>query len=281
MLDSAQWQHRLDAHIKAADERIADHVARRAKQQSHPVYDFLFEYYPVRPSHLRRWHPGLEPLHDPERKAPHTNWKYYTRNDDVVTIDAPLLLKKRGSALTYIHSLLRQTTQNQAQFSCFGLHEWAMVYRSDNLRHDLPLRLSKQETNQVVEDHKIICSHYDAYRFFTPPAKPLNLTVLTRQSQPEHDQPGCVHVNMDLYKWASKLGPLVPGEFLLQAFDLAKDARVLDMEASPYDCTGYGFSYVAIEAAEGKAEYVRRQRELSARGESIRSQLVAILDRFL
>ena len=40
---------------------------------------------------------------------------------------------------------------------------------------------------------------------------------------------------MDVYKWAVKLGPLVPGELLLDAFELAREIRRLDMEAAPYD----------------------------------------------
>lgn len=47
---------------------------------------------------------------------------------------------------------------------------------------------------------------------------------------------------MDVYKWAVKLGPLVPGEILLDAFELARDIRTLDMEASPYDLADWGYS---------------------------------------
>ena len=152
-----------------------------------------------------------------------------------------------------------------------------MLYRTDVPRHDLPLRLGAAETDAVVEKHRIRCTHFDAYRFFTAPAKPLNLTVLTRKDQPEHDQSGCVHATMDLYKWAAKVGPLVPGDLFLDTFELARDARVLDMEASPYDVRGHGFGVVPIETAEGKAEYVRRQRELSARAKPLRDRLVSVI----
>ena len=140
--------------------------------------------------------------------------------------------------------------------SCFGMHEWAMVYRTERPRHDLPLRLGAAGTDAVVESHQLKCSHFDAYRFFAPAARPLNLTVLEREDQIAQDQPGCVHVTMDLYKWAAKLGPVVPGELLLDAFELAARARQLDMEASPYDCRSLGFDVVAVETNEGKAEYV-------------------------
>lgn len=50
------------------------------------------------------------------------------------------------------------------------------------------------------------------------------------------------------------------------------------MEASPYDCRELGFDIVPVETNEGKAMYVQRQRALSARGEELRSRLVALLD---
>ncbi|MEV9100416.1 3-methyladenine DNA glycosylase, partial [Klebsiella pneumoniae] len=80
---------------------------------------------------------------------------------------------------------------------------------------------------------------------------------------------------MDVYKWAVKLGPLVPGEILLDAFELARDIRTLDMEASPYDLTDWGYSPFRIETPEGKARYVARQRALSERSQALRAALVA------
>lgn len=280
MILSAQtWTKRQAAHEAAADELTADHLRRRTRHEKHPVYDFLFEYYPVRPSHLRRWHPGgLTRLDDPDGRAPHRQWKDYRVLGDEVLFDAEAYRARRGSTIDYIRNLLVNTSAHPARFDCFGLHEWAMVYRADRLRHDLPLRLGARETDRVVEKHHLRCSHYDAFRFFTPPARPLNLRVLERADQPATEQAGCVHATMDLYKWAAKLGPAVPGELFLETFRLARDARVLDMEASPYDCRGLGFGVVAIETAEGKAEYVERQRALSTRAKRLRARLVGVID---
>ena len=50
------------------------------------------------------------------------------------------------------------------------------------------------------------------------------------------------------------------------------------MEASPYDCRELGFSVVAIETPEGKAEYVRRQRSLADRAKPMRNRLVALIE---
>lgn len=278
ILSVHHWQSRQAQHEQAARDRTAAHLERRKAGRTHPVYDFLFDYYPVRPAHLARWHPGAHfGLFDPANQAPHRTWRYYRDDDGVIRVDVEEFLAQRGSTVDYIRNLLARTATNPAQFDCFGLHEWAMCYR-DRPRHDLPLRLGQDGTNDVVDTHRLRCTHYDAYRFFTEPARPLNLTVLHRDTQPDHDQPGCVHAAMDLYKWATKLGPLVPGDVYLDCFDLAVDARVLDMEASPYDCRGLGFQVVAIETPEGKAEYVRRQRRLAERGEVLRARLVALID---
>ena len=113
-------------------------------------------------------------------------------------------------------------------------------------------------------------AHFDAFRFFTPDAAPRKRLAPTRESQPLWEQPGCLHAGMDVYKWAMKLGPLVPGELLLDAFELARDIRLLDMEAAPYDLSAWGVRPVRIETAEGKAEYVRRQRAFAERANALR-----------
>jgi hypothetical protein len=51
-------------------------------------------------------------------------------------------LINRLETISFVARLLRATAQRPAQFNCFGLHEWAMVYRSGDVRHDrVPLRL--------------------------------------------------------------------------------------------------------------------------------------------
>ena len=276
LLTEQEWCPRHDAHVARADELLSQF---RHPGDYHPVYDFLFEYYPVRPSHLRRWHPGFNvTLAGTPGTIPHEDWRDYHRTEQGVTLDLETFWARRGDSITYIRNLMAKTTTNPAQFDCFGLHEWAMVYKTDSPRHDLPLRLGAQRTNEVVESHRIRCTHYDAFRFFTEPARPLNLTVLTREGQPDSDQAGCVHATMDLYKWAWKLGPLVPGELFIETLELAIEARTLDMEASPYDCRGWGFGVVPIETAVGKAEYVERQRGLAQKAKPLRQRLVAIVD---
>jgi hypothetical protein len=83
-------------------------------------------------------------------------------------------------------------------------------------------------------------------------------------------------MTMDLYKWAYKLNPAVPGELLADCFALAADVRELDMRASPYDLRGLGWEPVAIETPEGKARYVAAQRGFAARGAELRERLLEV-----
>lgn len=57
--------------------------------------------------------------------------------------------------------------------------------------------------------------------------RPLNPVQLERVGQRSNDQPGCVHANMDLFKWALRLWPLLPSEKLADALELAVSCRML------------------------------------------------------
>jgi hypothetical protein len=281
VLPAPRWAALAGAHAARADALTAGHRARRASGERHPVEDFLYEYYGTRPALLRRWHPGagvaLAPGQD--GPAPHAAWRWYgTDPAGLVALDAAGFLGDRGDTVAFVRGLLAATAGRAAVTRCFGLHEWAMVYREDRHRHPLPLRLGRACTDAVVEDHRIRCSHVDAFRFFTPAARARNQLQPTRATQPDLEQPGCLHANMDLYKWAVKLGPAVPGELLLDCFELAAAIRLLDMRASPYDLRAHGLAPVPIETPEGKAEYVTEQRRFAERAANLRRRLIAVCD---
>jgi hypothetical protein len=164
------------------------------------------------------------------------------------------------------------------------MHEWAMVHRSaeHGVRHaSWPLRLGAAGTDAVVESHRIACSHFDAYRFFAPSARPLNTLSPGPDDRPDFEQPGCLHAGMDLYKHAFRLWPLVPSELVADCFELARDIRVLDMRASPYDLADLGFDPVRVETAEGKQEYAAAQRGFAERGAPLRAALVHACERLV
>ena len=278
VLAGGVWRERQAAHEERARALTAAHRERAARQQTHPVDDFLFTYYSYKPAVLHRWHPGERvELADAATDA-RASWRWYRPGDAAgsLIVDGDRFRGERRALVSNVGKILRATAGRTPGFGCFGLHEWAMVYRQPEHRHAVPLRLGQDGTDAVVEAHDLRCTHFDAFRFFTPDAVPRNRETPTRESQPELEQPGCLHAGMDLYKWAVKLGPLVPGEVLLDSFELARDIRVLDMRASPYDLADWGYDPVPVETAEGKASYVRAQRGFADRGQVIRARLMEI-----
>ncbi|GAB2917983.1 hypothetical protein GCM10027280_01260 [Micromonospora polyrhachis] len=279
VLDPPTWQARRQAHEQRMAGWLTPHLHRRRSGVKHPVEDFLFTYYSHRPAQLRRWHPGAGVT---LRAAdPAEFGRDYLATPDGLTLDTEGVRGRRADSITWIRSLLVATADRPAQYGCFGMHEWAMVYRQtqDEVRHNAwPLRLSPAETARTVEANRVRCSHFDAYRFFTAPARPLNLLTPTRQTQHENEQPGCLHANMDLYKWAYKLSPLVCSELVADCFELAREIRTLDMRASPYDLAALGYPPIRVETASGRAEYVAAQRDFTDRAGPLRARLVDAID---
>jgi hypothetical protein len=274
VLDEADWITSERMHHKRVDDFLQAH---RAPGETHPVWDFLFTYYSLRPRQLRRWHPGFGVVLGGDA-ARFLNRSGYGRQRGGVTVTREYLVA-RAETVRFVARLLRATGSRPARLNCFGLHEWAMVYRAPTVRHgQVPLRLGSADTDAVVESMPLRCSHFDAYRFFTEPAAARNAQTLTRERQVASEQPACLHANMDLYKWAFKLGPLVHSELVMDCLSLAADARELDMRASPYDLRGYGFEPIAIETPAGRAEYVRLQQSVAERAAPLRATLAARCD---
>ncbi|MGO1510425.1 MAG: hypothetical protein ACTHXO_12310 [Actinomycetaceae bacterium] len=285
-LTADTWRARAATHADRADAFTAAHRERRSRHEKHAVEDFLYEYYPFKPGKARRWHPGVgvellpndgTGTETPDDLDERAAWRWHRRTArGGVELDVGAFLTDRGDGVRWVDSLLRRTAGRPPTLGCFGWHEWAMVYRQEQHRHPLPLRLGQAGTDAAVESATIRCSHFDAYRFFTPDAEPLNTLTPTRERQLEMDQPGCLHVTMDLLRWCLTLGPAVPGELLLDCADLTLDVRRLDMAAAPYDMSSYGLEPVRIEEPAGRAEYARRQREMSERADPLRARLIDV-----
>ncbi len=293
LLAGDEWRTREEAHQQRVRRYADPYLARRSAGRKHPVEDFLFTYYTQKPGQLLRWHPGSGVVLAGEAAAARSGWKHYRTLDDgelaaaglppgttAVTFDRGAFLADRREAVAFVDIILRGTAARPAQFGCFGLHEWAMVYRQDkfDLRHEyLRLRLGSEGTDKVVEDNRIRCSHFDAFRFYTPDAAGLNELTPTRENQRHMEQPGCLHANMDLYKWAYKLLPALPSELVMDCFELSWRIRAMDMQASPYDLAEWGYPPVQIETPEGKAAYVEHQRAFAAEAAALRSLLAQSL----
>jgi hypothetical protein len=275
-LAEAAWRTRREAYLARVRPWAEDRVQRMARHEKHPVRDFLFEYYSFRPAHLQRWSPGYGvPLEG--ATARDLGWAEFEACDGGVVLNASAFPAHRVSYLKWAVEYLTAVSAREPAFGCFGLHEWAMVYRDLNVRHPyVPLRLSRAETDAFVESQSLRCTHYDAFRFFTKEAAPRNRVALTRIDTVEYDQPGCLHVVMDLYRFAYKIAPFGPSEVMADAFELASSARELDMRASPYDLSAYGYSPVRIETREGREEYIAGQRDVWAKSVPVGERVLGV-----
>ncbi|QNG25248.1 3-methyladenine DNA glycosylase [Rhodococcus triatomae] len=284
ILSEEEWTARRTQHRERVARLVDPHAERRASGTAHPVHDFLFTYYSFRPNQLRRWHPGHGiALADAEERADWAGYHAVDVGDVRVVTVRPDVLEQRHETVRFVADLLAATESRPAALGCLGLHEWAMVYRAgDDVRHrTVPLRLGAAGTDAVVESLPLRCTHYDAFRFFTDEAAPRNSLTLSRADQVDREQPGCLHAGMDLYKWAYKLVPLVDSDLVLDCLEHAFAARELDMRASPYDLTDYGYSPVPIETAAGRADYVRHQADLAERARPLRARLRHLCEQLL
>jgi len=279
-LTREEWLERRAIHRSHLAYWADDRVERAGVARKHPVYDFLFTYYSFRPAHLLRWSPGADVALLDVRDKDELDWTLdYVSADDRGTFIIPSgsFPKQRRDFISWARSYLDGIADRPATFNCYGLHEWAMLYKESTPRHTtVPLRVSSDTISEVVESSEVRCSHYDAYRFFTPEARPLNRIGLSRASTAQNDQPGCIHVTMDLYKYCFKLAPWCPSDLLMDAFLLALDARQIDMRASPYDLSEFGFAPIKIEDQAGRIEYIAAQRSLSERARPIRLRLIEV-----
>lgn len=275
LLTQSEWSARRAAHQARLRPVVDAHLARAANGEKHPIMDFLFTYYPYAPAQLLRWTPGWGATLTGAIPADLAALTEAETTEGTWTLSIQRLPERRRDAVNWLVDFLETTAHRSPRFGCFGLHEWAMVYQSPSIRHpQLPLRFSPEETARIVESLPVNCSHYDAFRFFTNAARPLNRLQPGRDNKIANDQPGCLHVNMDLYKWSQQFYPWIDSDIIADAFELAVAIRDVDMRASPYDVSEYGLTPIRIETNEGRAEYVDYQRTFADRARPVRERLL-------
>jgi hypothetical protein len=261
------------------DPWVSGRLDRRARGEKNAIEDFLFDYYPYSPGKLATWHPGHGITLEGSEAARYLALSGYRVDGDGATADLAWLEPRRPRLEVAIR-ILEGTASRTPVTGCFGLHEWAMTYQlsQEELRHAyLPLRVSSAQVAETVEAIGLRCTHIDAYRFFTPEALTLNELRPTRETQPDLEQPGCLHAGMDLYKYAFWFSPLVSSDLVTDCFENAARTRELDMRASPYDMGPFGLEAIPVETAEGRREYSALQRDLMASTDPLRQRLLLVL----
>jgi len=284
VLSTADWQARAAAHRARIQPYTQARRARRARGASHPVQDFLFQYYSYSAGKLEAWHPNAhEAIAESTEARERFTAPVYGAAHGILRRDVATMAAGKRATMAEVLALLRATRDRPAHFGCYGMHEWAMVYGGHDIRHDgvASLRLPQQQIDAFVESRPVVCSHFYAFRFFAPAAKPFNRLPLAFETRYAAEQPGCIHANMDLYRWAYTCMPWVGSDLLADCFELAMALRDLDMQAGPYDLQAFGVEPVRIETAAGRDEYQRRQRALSARARVLRGRLMDVLAQVL
>ena len=293
VLTEDQWLPLARQHRERVQPFVDGFLNRRSAGRKHPVEDFLFTYYSQKPGQLLRWHPGAGVVLTGAAAGERSAWKFYRcltgaelaaagfdAGSTAVTVDLPAFTAARGDAAAFTGRLLSRTAARKPTLGCFGMHEWAMAYKSDTngIRHEyLQLRLGAQGTDELVERSRIRCTHFDAFRFYAPQATALNELTPTRANQPDLEQPGCLHANMDLYKWTYKLVPLLPSELVMDCFELSWRIREMDMRASPYDLQDWGYAPIPVETPAGRGEYAAAQRNFSDESQQLRARILVLL----
>lgn len=279
LLPAELWHSLREDHQAIVLPWITPRLERRSLHKSHPVDDFLFEYYPISTNKLFNWHPGfgflLEATEAEFEEFPSGTYDF---DGKIIQIRRDWLTKNQ-EALTALIMFLKATQARPVRSGCFGLHEWAMVLGAEDVRHETwPLRLSQEQIRATIDDVGLRCTHFDAFRFFTPMAAPLNPLQLTPVDRNVVEQPGCLHANMDLYKHAQRFAPIVGSKIIRAAFALAKDIRTVDMQTAPYDLSDLGVIPIPVESESGRSEFARLQIGFAERAQKLRSELIEALE---
>ncbi len=281
VLDEPTWLALAQAHRERFAARLSEQVERRGHGHPDPTMDFIFQYYGLRPSRFLRYSPGFGVLLQGPAARSFLSDPRYGQCEQGIYLRPEALPHHRRRGLSWIRDLLQKTLEQPPYFRCFGLHEWALVHGSELLHPSFALRASREEIAEHLHSAGLRCTHYDAYRFFSLESVQLNSIQLSAETMPDTEQPGCLHTNMDLFRWAQKLAPWVSTPLLAQTLDLAWQARIIDSRTCPYDLRPAGWEPITPETEEGRREFAAEQRRIFALATPLRRALIVAYDRVL
>mmetsp|Transcript_7416 Transcript_7416/g.21601 ORF Transcript_7416/g.21601 Transcript_7416/m.21601 type:complete len:435 (-) Transcript_7416:190-1494(-) len=189
-LDEKDWE----ARRAAFEARLEPVLAQRSTD--HPIFNFVWKYYMLKPRQLLRWSPGSLVLlegFDANANTTASGRSYYKDGwrpaGDGGYYDPRLVKPAKVPRLAWAREVLASSARRPPLLNCYGLHEWAMLYAPPDglavndvsVHQRLPLRLSQAELNAAVEARPLRCTHADAVRFFAAEALP-KLTSYDREA---------------------------------------------------------------------------------------------------
>jgi len=321
-----QWKKDAQEHVLLMNDMLYprsnthDSLKKRMHAvRANPVYNFLHTYYRYSAEELKLYSEGLnavlevgktskerenkggyeeEAAEEEARRLLHQKYTLHRcshedKGEDGEAYFAELVVPSvhtRGAdtlmPLISAREILQNTQSRDRWLGCFGFHEWAMLYKGGDKRHQeqLPLRVSQDVIDAVVEtEGSLKCTHFDAWRFFKKEAQPLNIIhPMHRLEQNKYEQPGCVHATMDLFKYAYSIYPFCSSSLLRKTLALAIEARKIDMRASPYDVSAFAIGApLCVDTLEGRRLYVKEQECLANAAYPIRAELIKVYDELL
>ncbi len=307
-----QYQH--DLHNLIYPKNLKTGKITQHDTHQHPIYNFLHRYYRYSVEYISKYSAGinhlLEDVQPTDLQNEHLHTEFlipYESSDQnhLYTLDQDRIKlqlnqnkgKYRHANIIQNYQTLLTTLRKPPFYGCFGYHEWAMLYsgrsqpRPKPHQPQLPLRVSQEIIDTIVETPgNLKCTHYDAWRFFQKESQAWNIyPSLNRLDQSKIEQPGCIHANMDLFKYAYQLYPFISSELLLKSLEIAIMARKIDVRASPYDCSAYlseeegeeGRSPICVETSEGRKEYIEYQERLVEKAIPIRKEICNIYEQII
>lgn len=296
VLPRSVWVSKASAHRARIAELLGGPPLEVSKSaQRNPLLNFVFQYYRMdygrKATNLARWSPGLASRLEAgdESEDGALLSKRHVLSGEHRWYDPRAMNEQHVEKLLASRAALVATRARPPVWHCYGMHEWAMLYRPaggpEPVKHQaLATRVDQDAINAAVTRSQLKCTHYDAFRFFADGAKPLNVAELSRRTQIDHEQPACVHANMDLLRYALRLSPFLDSGVVADCLELALDARKLDMRASPYDLVGAVVGAdaepIRVETPEGRKEYVRYQSDVHDRAKPLRDTLIQAYDDF-
>ncbi|MBA2729078.1 MAG: hypothetical protein H0U49_13020, partial [Parachlamydiaceae bacterium] len=135
------WTARAKIHHALVGPMCDAFISRRAIGLTHPVHDFLFTYYNCSPQKLKQWIPSLderlETSQDIAEEYPYLSGYWFYSHANSLSVNKDRILEKTRQQATFVADLCSNILQRTPRYHCFGMHEWAMVYKlsPEDIRH--------------------------------------------------------------------------------------------------------------------------------------------------
>eukprot|EP00605_Chrysophyceae_sp_TOSAG23-4_P001165 GSChrysophyteH1.ASY1.ANO1.1273.1 assembled CDS len=283
MIPRSSWIRAADKHAHSM-QRLLYPNGNPHEVKDHPIYNFLHIYYKFSVREVQLYSPGLT---SPALDEVHIEDIGFVASFQDLNLFSRAPGRYKRLELEKNRDILHGSLRRIPNFACHGLHEWAMLYKSNaKMQTKLRLRVPQSTIDSLVKGElgcSLRCTHFDAFRFFHPDAKPLNAFQLSRDTQVAHEQGGCIHATMDLFKHAYSIFPLISSSLLRRSLELAFKARYLDMRSSPYDVSMYRGceDVIEVETERGRKKYREEQMLLWKESSSARRELLEVYEKVL